>query len=125
MIVIRFYSPSCRHKVLTENDRVRLQKSLSIYPRTDGRPSIVGSGLFDVAISLQPRSSILSASLFQAAAESPAVSTDDMATPGTSLHKAAPQILQYCQAHDGNTFLPLFPPGRLLHIKVNGHGKTW
>lgn len=42
-----------------------------------------------------------------------------VATPGTTLHEAVPEILRHCKAHDGNTFLPLFPPGQLLHITFN------
>ena len=95
-------------------DKSELQKSLSIHPKDT---SIIASGLFDMAISLHPRASILSPSLFEAGGKP---TTDPViqhiATPGTTLDKAAPQILQHCQAHDGNTFLPLFPPGRLLHI---------
>ena len=109
-------------------EKSELQKSLSIHPKDT---SIILTGLFDMAISLHPRASILSASLFEAGGES--LSDDDpairyVATPGTILDKAAPQILQHCQAHDGNTFLPLFPPGRVLHItsKTKNTSKaTW
>ena len=113
---------SYRQKGLSNAERLHLQKSLSIYPRAG---DVAETGLFDAAISLQPRASVLSASLFEAGHSSPQPISIELATPGTSLHKAAPQILQYCQAHDGNTFLPLFPPGRLLHIKTSKYGATW
>ena len=107
-------------------EKNELQKSLSIHPKDT---SIVTSGLFDLAISLHPRASVLSASLFEAGGEPlPDPVTQHVATPGTTLDKAAPQILQHCQAHDGNTFLPLFPPGRILHItstKSTTSKATW
>ena len=109
-------------------EKSELQKSLSIHPKDT---STVLTGLFDMAISLHPRASILSASLFEPGGLSlgdhePVI--EHAATPGTTLDKAAPQMLQYCQAHDGDTFLPLFPPGRLLHItnkKMNTSKATW
>ena len=117
MCVLLMCTYTCIYREVSNVEKLELQKSLSIHPKDT---SIVLTGLFDLAISLHPRASILSASLFQAGGEpSPSLVdpvTQHVATPGTALDKAAPQMLQYCQAHDGNTFLPLFPPGRLLHI---------
>ena len=108
------------YREVSSVEKSELQKSLSIHPKDT---SIVLTDLFD------PRASILSASLFEAGGEplaDPAI--QHIATPGTILNKAAPQMLQHCQAHHGNTFLPLFPPGRLLHIitkKTNTSKATW
>ena len=120
------YYQSFRYREVSSVEKSELQKSLSIHPKDT---SIVLTGLFDLAISLHPRASILSASLFEAGGEpsaDPAI--QHVATPGTTLNKAAPQMLQHCQAHHGNTFLPLFPPGRLLHIaikKADRSKATW
>ena len=105
------------NRELSSVQKVKLQKSLSIRPKDT--LSVLHRGLFDEAISLHPRASILSSSLFESGGDPPRgypAAQHNIATPGSTLDKAAPQILQHCQAHDGNTFLPLFPPGRLLHI---------
>ena len=41
----------------------------------------------------------------------------EVCTPGSAIHSAVPNIFEHCRNPEGDTFLPSFPPGRILHIE--------
>ena len=39
-------------------------------------------------------------------------------TPGGILDNAVPGLLEHCRADESKSFMPFFPPGRMLHLQV-------
>lgn len=39
-------------------------------------------------------------------------------TPGGAIDSALPKIHEHCRVDEASTFMPFFPPGRLIHLQV-------
>ena len=44
-------------------------------------------------------------------------------TPGGAIDCAMPDIHEHCRVDETSTFMPFFPPGRLIHLRVQKNNR--